>query len=160
MPIKFISFLAFAFVGVVDALILNNEIESIFVDILQGIDLSFILKALERVNVDISTCKNGVNVIFVDVPKLVVDKGVGNFEREVTLLSLATIFLKTVVVLKVECTIVDTRSVAEAIEIEETVDFFEKKYHIYFYHIIVKKGINYDIKIRELKTRAAIKCTP
>lgn len=139
MPIKFISFLAFAFVGVVDALILNNEIESIFVDILQGIDLSFILKALERVNVDISTCKNGVNVIFVDVPKLVVDKGVGNFEIEVTLLFLATIFLKTVVVLKVECTIVDTRSVAEAFEVAETVDIFEKKNHIYFYHIIVKK---------------------
>lgn len=99
--------------------------------------MSFILKALERVNVDIS--KNGVNVIFVDVPKVVVDRDVGNFEREVTLLFLATVFLKTVVVLKVECTIVDTRSVAEAFEVEETVDFFEKKYHIYFYHIIVKK---------------------
>lgn len=116
--IKFICFLAFAFVDVDDALILNNEIESIFVDILQGIDLSFILKALKRVNVDIS--KNGVNVIFVDVPKVVVDIGVGNFEREVTLLFLATVFLKTVVVLKVECTIVDTRSVAEAIDVEET----------------------------------------
>lgn len=138
MPIKFISFLAFAFVGVVDALILNNEIESIFVDILQGIDLSVILKALERVDVDIS--KNGVNVIFVDVPKVVVDIGVGNFEREVTLLFLATVILKTVVVLKVECTIVDPRSVAEAFEVEETVDIFEKKNHIYFYHIIVKKG--------------------
>lgn len=124
--------------------------------------MSFILKALERVDVDIS--KNGVNVIFVDVPKVVVDIVVGNFEREVTLLFLATVFLKTVVVLKVECTIVDTRSVAEAFEVEETVDFFEKKYHIYFYHIIVKKGINYDIKIcelkTELKTQAAIKCTP
>lgn len=137
MPIKFISFLAFAFVGVVDALILNNEIESIFVDILQGIDLSVILKALERVDVDIS--KNGVNIIFVDVPMVVVDRDVGNFEREVTLLFLATVFLKIVVVLNVECTIVDTRSVAEAFEVEETVDFFEKKYHIYFYHIIVKK---------------------
>lgn len=116
--IKFISFLAFAFVDVDDALILNNEIESIFVDILQGVDLSVILKALERVNVDIF--KNGVNVIFVDVPKVVVDRDVGNFEREVTLLFLATVFLKTVVVLKVECTIVDTRSVAEAVEVEET----------------------------------------
>lgn len=116
--IKFIFFLAFAFVDVDDALILNNEIESIFVDILQGIDLSVILKALERVDVDIS--KNGVNIIFVDVPKVVVDRDVGNFEREVTLLFLATVFLKTVVVLKVECTIVDTRSVAEAFEVEET----------------------------------------
>lgn len=98
--------------------------------------MSVILKALERVDVDIS--KNGVNIIFVDVPKVVVDRDVGNFEREVTLLFLATVFLKTVV-LKVECTIVDTRSVAEAVEVEETVDFFEKKYHIYFYHIIVKK---------------------
>lgn len=133
----FISFLAFAFVDVDDALILNNEIESIFVDILQGVDLFVILKALERVNVDIF--KNGVNVIFVDVPKVVVDRDVGNFEREVTLLFLATVFLKTVVVLKVECTIVDTRSVAEAFEVEETVDIFEKKNHIYFYHIIVKK---------------------
>lgn len=102
--------------------------------------MSVILKALERVDVDIS--KNGVNVIFVDVPKVVVDIGVGNFEREVTLLFLATVFLKTVVVLKVECTIVDPRSVAEAFEVEETVDFFRKemKNHIYFYHIIVKKG--------------------
>lgn len=116
--IKFISFSAFVFVDVDDALMLNNEIESIFVDILQGIDLSVILKALERVDVDIS--KNGVNIIFVDVPKVVVDRDVGNFEREVTLLFLATVFLKTVVVLKVECTIVDTRSVAEAIEVEET----------------------------------------
>lgn len=100
--------------------------------------MSVILKAsVKRVNVDIS--KNGVNVIFVDVPKVVVDRDVGNFEREVTLLFLATVFLKTVVVLKVECTIVDTRSVAEAVEVEETVDFFEKKNHIYFYHIIVKK---------------------
>lgn len=98
--------------------------------------MSVILKALERVNVDIF--KNGVNVIFVDVPKVVVDRDVGNFEREVTLLFLATVFLKTVV-LKAECTIVDTRSVAEAVEVEETVDFFEKKNHIYFYHIIVKK---------------------
>lgn len=120
--------------------------------------MSVILKALERVDVDIS--KNGVNIIFVDVPKVVVDRDVGNFEREVTLLFLATVFLKIVVVLNVECTIVDTRSVAEAFEVEETVDFFEKKYHIYFYHIIVKKGINYDIKICELKTQAAIKCTP
>lgn len=116
--IKFIFFLAFAFVDVDDALILNNEIETIFVDILQGIDLSVILKALKRVDVDIS--KNGVNIIFVDVPKVVVDRDVGNFEREVTLLFLATVFLKTVVVLKVECTIVDTRSVAEAFEVEET----------------------------------------
>lgn len=117
--IKLISFSAFVFVDVDDALILNNEIESIFVDILDGVDLSVILKAsVKRVNVDIS--KNGVNVIFVDVPKVVVDIVVGNFEREVTLLFLATVFLKTVVVLKVECTIVDTRSVAEAFEVEET----------------------------------------
>lgn len=116
--IKSISFSAFVFVDVDDALILNNEIESIFVDILQGIDLSVILKALERVDVDIS--KNGVNIIFVDVPKVVVDRDVGNFEREVTLLFLATVFLKIVVVLNVECTIVDTRSVAEAFEVEET----------------------------------------
>lgn len=63
---------------------LNNEIVSIFVDILDMVDLSVILKALERVNVDISN--NGVNVIFVDVPKVVAR----NFEREVTLL-LATV---------------------------------------------------------------------
>lgn len=63
---------------------LNNEIVSIFVDILDMVDLSVILKALERVDVDISN--NGVNVIFVDVPKVVAR----NFEREVTLL-LATV---------------------------------------------------------------------
>lgn len=107
-----------------------------------------------------SVILKALSFIFEDVPKVVVDIVVGNFEREVTLLFLATVILKTVVVLKVECTIVDTRSVAEAFEVEETVDFFGKKNHIYFYHIIVKKGINYDIKIRELKTQAAIKCTP
>lgn len=64
---------------------LNNEIVSIFVDILDMVDLSVILKALERVDVDISN--NGVDVIFVDVPKVVA----GNFEREVTLLFLATV---------------------------------------------------------------------
>lgn len=63
---------------------LNNEIVSIFVDILDMVDLSVILKALERVDVDISN--NSVNVIFVDVPKVVAR----NFEREVTLL-LATV---------------------------------------------------------------------
>lgn len=99
--------------------------------------MSFILKALERVNVDIS--KNGVNVIFVDVPKLVVDKGVGNFELEVTLLFLATVFLKTVVVLKVECTIVDTRSVAEAFEVEETVDFSKRSIIFIFIISLLKK---------------------
>lgn len=118
----------------------------------------FILKVLERVNVDIFICKNGVNVIFVDVFKFVVDKGVGNFEREVIFLFLVIIFLKIVVVFKVECMIVDIWFVVEVIEVEEIVDFFEKKYYIYFYYIIVKKGINYDIKICELKIWVVIKC--
>lgn len=111
--------LAFAFVDVANALKLNNEIVSIFADILEGVDLFVILKVLERVDVDISN--NGVDVIFVDVPKVVVDIVVNIFERVVTLL-----FLKTVVVLKVECTVVDTGSVALAFEVEEAVDFFRK----------------------------------
>lgn len=97
----------------------------------------FILKVLKRVNVDIF--KNGVNVIFVDVFKVVVDIGVGNFEWEVIFLFLVIVFLKIVVVFKVECMIVDIWFVVEVFEVEEIVDFFEKKNFIYFYYIIVKK---------------------